>query len=151
MKKNYLLILGAALFLCALLFFINLYLGAIGAVILIALAMSVFIMQETRVLPDVAVQLRDDAKGIVLVNRGNAPAYKIHVALVPLNIEFDKDTLAPDASFEFSVESMINEAKAVVEFQDETGARRSRTYALSALGTTEEDLLKPVFPLFHWK
>lgn len=151
MEKSRLLILGAGLFICALLFFINVYLGAIAVVILLVLAMSLFIMQETRILPDVAVMLRDDAKGIVLVNRGNAPAYKIHVALVPLNIEFDKDTLAPDASFEFGVESMVNEAKAVVEFQDETGARRARTYALSALGTTDEDLLKPVFPLFNWK
>jgi hypothetical protein len=116
-----------------------------------ALAMSVFIMQETRNLPDITIRLREDAKGVVIVNQGNAAAYKIRVAIVPLNIEYKLETLAPDTLFESPTESMINEAKGIVEFENAEGARYTRTYSLSALGKTEEDLLKPLFPIFKWK
>lgn len=116
-----------------------------------ALAMSVFIMQETRDLPDITIRLREDAKGVVIVNQGNAAAYKIRVAIVPLNIEYKLETLAPDTLFVSPTESMINEAKGIVEFENAEGARYTRTYSLSALGKTEEDLLKPLFPISKWK
>ena len=148
---NHILILGTGIIICAILFFYEIYLGAIGVVILGALAMSVFIMQETCDLPDITIRLREDAKGVVIKNQGNAAAYKIRVAIVPLNIEFKLETLAPDTPFEFPVESMINEAKGVVEFENTGGARYTHTYSLSALGKTEDDLLKPLFPVFKWK
>ena len=113
--------------------------------------MSVFIMQETHDLPDISIRLRKDAKGVVIKNQGNTAAYKIRVTIVPLNIEFKLETPAPDTPFEFPVESMINEAKGVVEFENAESARYTRTYSLSALGKTEDDLLKPLFPMFKWK
>jgi hypothetical protein len=151
MEKKHTLILGAGVFVCIILAFIDFYLGAVGVVILLVLAMSFFIMEDSRDLPDVRVTLRDDAKGIVLTNRGNATAYKIHVAIVPINIEFDMASLAPEASFESPVESMVHEVKAIVEFESEKGARRTRAYSLSALGKPDDDLLKPMFPMFRWK
>jgi hypothetical protein len=36
-----------------------------------ALAMSVFIMQETRDLPDIIICLREDEKGVVIKNKEN--------------------------------------------------------------------------------
>jgi len=151
MERNQKIILGFGIIVCAILFLINMYLGAIGTVLMIVIAMSFFIMQDARELPEVRARLRDDAKGIVLENFGNAMAYRIHTSIVPLNIEFDLVSLAPDAKYESSVESMIDKAKAVVSFEDANGSRNTRIFALSALGKSDDDLLKPMFPLFPWK
>jgi hypothetical protein len=49
------------------------------------------------------------------------------------------------------MEKMITEAKASVTYKNAKGARYARTTKLSALGKSEDDLLKPMFPLFQWK
>ena len=151
MERNQKIILGFGIIICAILFLINIYLGAIGTVLLIVVAMSLFIMQDARELPEVRARLRDDAKGIVLENFGTAMAYKIHTSIVPLDIEFDLVSLAPDTKYESPLDSMINEAKAVVSFEDANGTRTTRAFALSALGKNDDDPLKPMFPLFPWK
>jgi hypothetical protein len=46
---------------------------------------------------------------------------------------------------------MISEAKAAVTYQNSQGLAYSQTFRLSALGKSDDDLLKPVFPLFKWK
>jgi hypothetical protein len=150
MEKNT-LILGAGICICIILFFIDIYLGAIGMIILVVLAMSLYIMQDSRNLPDIRVRLREDAQGIVLENRGNETAHNIHVAIVPLNIEFNLAALAPEKTFEYRTESMVSEVKTVVGFEDALGVRTTRSYPLSALGKNDDDLLKPMFPLFSWK
>ena len=53
MEKNHTIILVAGVIVCAILFFINIYLGATGAIILIAIAMSFFIMEDSEVLPKI--------------------------------------------------------------------------------------------------
>ena len=68
MERNYILIIGTGIIICAILFFIDIYPGATGVVIFGAFAMSVFIMQETRDLPDITIRLREGANGIVTVN-----------------------------------------------------------------------------------
>ena len=151
MEKNHTIILGAGVLVCAILFYINIYLGATGAVILIAIAMSFYIMEDAEVLPDLAISLHDDAKRIGVTNRGTAPAYRIHITMVPLNIEFNIPELAVDGTSEHQLHEMINEAKAVVTFEDSNRAHYTRTFALSALGKNDDDLLKPMFPLFKWK
>ena len=151
MEKNHKILLGAGVIICAVLFLINIYLGGIGIVILIALAMSVYIMEDAEVLPEISVFLYEDAKGINVTNRGTAPAYRVHVALVPLNIEFDISELAVDARSEHPLQEMVNEAKASVTFEDSRGSHYTRAFALSALGTNDDDLLKPMFPMFKWK
>jgi len=144
------LLVGGAL-VCIFLFWINVYLGATGVILLAALAMSIFIMEDSRVLPEITVRLGDNAKKIVVENGGNAPANRIHITLVPLDIEFDIPELAADARYEYSLNRMIGEAKAVVAFDDAKGVHTSRTFSLSALGKNDDDLLKPMFPLFKWK
>lgn len=151
MEKNHTIIVGAGVLVCALLFYIDIYLGATGVVVLIAIAMSFFIMEDAGVLPDVTIRLHDDAKRIIVTNRGTAPAYRIHITLVPLNIEFDIPELSVDATSERQLQEMISEAKAVVTFEDSKGSHYTRTTALSALGKNDDDLLKPMFPLFKWK
>jgi hypothetical protein len=113
--------------------------------------MSFHIMGETRDLPDVACLLSDDAKRILLVNRGNDRALGIHVTLVPLDREFDLPELPADGRHEFPLPAMIAEAKAMVSYENGAGRRFSRTCRLSATGKSEEDLLKPLFPTFGWK
>ena len=151
MEKKHILLLVAGAVCCVILFFVNIYLGATAIIILAALAMSVLIMEDSRVLPEITISLGDDAKKIRVKNKGNAPAYEIHVAVVPLDIEFDLPELAADAIYEYPLPRMIDEAKAAVSFRAGTGAQTSRTFSLSALGKNGDDLLKPMFPLFKWK
>lgn len=144
-----LLVVGALI--CVLLFWINIYLGATGVIILAALVMSVFIMEDSRVLPEITVRLGDNSKKVVVTNEGNAPAYRIHVTLVPLDIEFDLPELAAEARDEHPLTRMVEKVKAVVDFDDAKGVHTSRTFTLSALGESDDDLFRPMFPLFKWK
>jgi hypothetical protein len=151
MEKIHKILLAAGALICVLLFWIDFYLGATGAIILVALTVSVFIMEDSRILPELTVRLGDDAKKVVVENSGNAPAYRIHVALVPLDLEFDLPELAADARHEYPLPRMIDEAKAAVTYDDANSVQTSRTFTLSALGKGDDDPLKPMFPLFRWK
>jgi hypothetical protein len=150
MDKKTITVLAVGILVIVLLFFISIYLAGIAFIVLIAIVMSLMIMQDTTFLPQVSVRLREDAKAIVLKNTGNSPAKKIHVALVPINIEYDVDTLAVDASHEYPFASMIAEIKAVITYENEKGTPFSLSKKLSASGE-EYDPLKPMIPVFGWK
>ena len=141
----------AGLIVAAALFFVDPYLAGIAVILVLTLAIAFFIMGETRDLPDLACGLSEDAKGILLVNRGNDLAVRIHVTLVPLDREFDLPELPADGRHTFSLPAMVAEAKALVSYENRDGRRFSRTVRLSATGKGEEDLLKPLFPTFGWK
>ena len=121
MEKNtkILLVLGA-LFTVVLLF-INIYLGGIAGVIFIAIAMSLFIMQDTTGVPEIVATLSEEAKSIILANTGNARAEKIHVTLIPGNIEFDIDSLNVDSVYEYSLGTMVQEIKIKITYSNENG------------------------------
>jgi hypothetical protein len=108
-------------------------------------------MGETENLPQVACRLSEDAKRVVLVNQGNDVALRIHVTLVPLDREFDLPELPVDGRHEFPLPGMIAEAKALVSYENGAGRRFSRSFQLSATAKGDEDLLKPIFPIFGWK
>ena len=150
MDKTTTAILAAGILVTLLLFFVNIYLAGIAFIILIVIVMSLMIMQDSTFLPQVDVRLREDAKAIVLINTGNSPAIKIHVALVPMNIEYDVATLAVDESQEYLLSSMIDTVKAVITFSNEKGQSFSSSYILCASGE-EFEPLKPMFPVFGWK
>ena len=142
------LVVAVALFI----FLRDIYVFGIVIVILFALAIAFQIQGETRNLPPrLTCWLSEDAKKIVLRNEGNARAVRIHMTLVPLDREFDLPELPADGRREFPVPSMISEAKAILTYEDDQGLRYSRSVLLSATTRGEEDLLKPVFPLFGWK
>jgi len=151
MERNYTIFLVVAGIITLLLFIVNFWFGLMAVIVLIALIMSVYIMQDTIGHPDVLAVLEDEAKSLGVRNRGNAPAFNIHVAVVPYNIEFDIPALQIEERYTHSLERMVEEAKVVVTFQNERGIRYSKTYMLNALGKGDEDLLKPTFPLFKWK
>jgi len=150
MEKNtkILLVLGALI--TIVLLFIDIYLAGIACVILITLVMSLMIMKDTSGIPGIVFKLRDDAKAIIFTNTGNARAVKIHVALVPVNIEFDIPSLEVESTYEFSLNTMVEVIKIAVTYQNENGRMFSSSSKLSALGE-EPDLFKPMIPLFKWK
>jgi hypothetical protein len=150
MEKNSLILLVLGAFITIILLFIDIYLAGIVCIIFIIIIISLLIMQDSQGVPDIAAALSEDAKAILLTNKGNARALKLHGALVPLNIEFDVPILDVESTFEFPLPTMVTEIKIVVTFQNEDGKPFSRTTKLSAL-EEEPDILKPMFPLFKWK
>jgi hypothetical protein len=150
MDKTTTAVIAAGILVTLLLFLVSIYLAGIAFIILIVIVMSLMIMQDTTFLPQVNVRLREDAKAIVLTNAGNSPALRIHVALIPLDIEYDVESLAVDESHEYPLASMIDKVKAVIEFSNEKGQSFSSSTVLSASGE-EFDPMKPMFPVFGWK
>jgi hypothetical protein len=150
MERNSTILLVLGSLITLILLFVNIYLAGIVVIIIIALLMSLLIMQDTIGHPDIAVQLRDDAKAIIITNKGNAQAVAIHGALVPMNIEFDIPSLDVDAAYEYPLHTMIEEVKVAITFKNEAGNQYSKTAKLSSL-EEEQDLLKPVIPVFKWK
>jgi hypothetical protein len=147
MDRKLQILLIAGIIITAIVFLFNIYLAGMVFVIFATIIMSYMIMQDSTFLPDIEARLKDDAKGIVLRNTGNAPARKIHAALVPENIEFDIPSLGADESHIHSVERMIEEVKVVLTFENEKGDKFSRTFRLSA-HEDSFDPLKPMIPIF---
>lgn len=150
MDKKITAVAGAGIILTVIFFFISPYLGGIAAIILAVVVMSIYIMQDTACIVQVDARLREDAKAIILKNSGNSPAKKIHVALVPLNKEYDLDSLAADASHEYPLESMITEVRVILTYENEKGQHSSKSCRLSS-SEEEFDPLKPMIPVFGWK
>jgi hypothetical protein len=130
--------------------FLDMYLAGIVGVIFIAIIMSLMIMQDTTGIPDIVATLSDDAKSIILTNTGNARAEKIHVTLIPGNVEFDIASLDLDSSYEYSLGSMIQEIKIKITWSNENNRLFSISKKLSVFDE-EPDLLKPLVPMFGWK
>jgi|WetSurMetagenome_2_1015567.scaffolds.fasta_scaffold08509_3 hypothetical protein len=143
------LLIGGIL-LTILLFFISIYLAGMIFIVTVIIVMSLLIMQDSSFHPDIVATMREDAKAIVVRNSGNATAVQIHVALVPVNKEFDLPLLAADETMEYPLDTMAEEMKAVISFENEHHQSFSRSYTLSAMGG-EFDPLKPMIPLFKWK
>jgi hypothetical protein len=150
MKRNQLAIIVAGLIISALLAVISLYLTGIAVILVIVLAMSFQIFQDSERLTDLAVVLSENAKVITVVNRGNTTIRNVGVSLIPFNVEFLVPELAVDGKFTYELQQMINEARAVVEFEDKNGQKFHKSFELSALHS-DDDLLKPMFPTFDWK
>ena len=130
--------------------FFDMYLGGIVGMIFIAIIMSLMIMQDTTGIPEVVPKLNDDAKGIILTNTGNARAEKIHVTLIPNNIEFDIASLDVDATYEYSLGAMVQEIKTKMTYSNENKRLFSSSKKLSVF-EEDPDLLKPMIPMFKWK
>ena len=151
MEWKYKILLGAVLSITVILLFVNIYVAGMAAIIFIALLMSFWIMQDSQHHPDVVATLRNEAKSLELRNRGNAAAYAIHVVVIPHDVSLDIPKLGEEERYEYTFDTMVNEAKVVVTFTNEKKDQYKKTYLLSALGTSDDDLLKPMFPIFKWK
>lgn len=147
-KINILIILGILITIAAA--FYDIYLGGIVGMIFVAVIMSLMIMQDTTGIPEIVPKLTDDGKGIILSNTGNARAENIQVTLVPNNIEFDIATLDVDASYEYSLGTMVQEIKTRITYSNENRRLFSSSKKLSVF-EEDPDLLKPMIPMFKWK
>lgn len=152
MKRDLLIVLMLGLFACvALYFLVDIYASLIAAVLVIALAMSLFIMQDSVMKPNIFVFIEENAKGIRVRNRGNAKALSVRVSLEPQDIHFDLPVLGEDAVSTFPVPPVTDKVKVNVSYQNEKGDAFSKTFFLKPGDIEDEDLLKPLFPLFGWK
>jgi hypothetical protein len=148
--QNAVLVIAAVITIA--LFFVDIFYGLMAVIILAVLFMSFRIMGETTHYPDVVASLPEMAQGIILTNRGNDAAMDIHITLVPHNIEFDLPNLEADATHMFALPQMVDKVKVVLTYSSRNGKRVSRSFRLSSLEEkSEEDLLKPAFPIFGWK
>ena len=111
MKRNQLAIIVAGLIICALLSVISIYLTGIGVILVITLAMSFQIFQDSERLTDLAVVLSENAKVVRVINRGNMPIRNIIVSLIPLDMEFKVTELAVEGTFAYELPQMIHEAR----------------------------------------
>jgi hypothetical protein len=150
MEKNIKILIVLGGLITIILFFVDFYLAGIVFILFVTLLMSLLIMEDTKGIPEIAVALRGDAKAVVLTNKGNARAVKIHAALVPLNTEFDIPFLEEETTHEIPLTTMIEEIKIVITYENEKGGKFSHSSRLSTW-EEESDLLKPVIPLFKWK
>lgn len=149
-RQSLLILIGAIACLVSAYFDFFLALGV--AVIVFTLYMMLWIMQDSAYLPHVVCSLSEDAKSIIVRNVGTASARMIHVALVPLDIEFDIKELEPDTEEVFVLEKMIQQAKVVVRYTAEkSDTIIENSYPLSSVDGGAYDPLKPMFPIFGWK
>jgi hypothetical protein len=130
--------------------FLDMYLAGIVGVIFIAIIMSLIIMQDTTGVPEVVANLSDEAKSIILTNTGNARAEKIHVTLIPSNVEFDVPSLDVDSSYEYPLGSMVQEIKIKITWSNENKRLFSSSKKMSVFDE-DPDLLRPMVPMFKWK
>ncbi|KUK59997.1 MAG: hypothetical protein XD82_1727 [Methanoculleus marisnigri] len=147
MEKNQKIVLVMGALITLGLVFIDTFFALIALIIVLVLLMSFRIMGDSGNYPLVAVELSEDAREIIVTNTGTARAQNIHVALVPLDIDFEIASLDPDEESGFGLASMLVEAKAVVTYENDEGQQFTRSYPLTALGAGR-DLLEPVFPIF---
>jgi hypothetical protein len=150
MNKNIKILIILGIFITIAAVFYDIYLAGIVGVIVVAVIMSLLIMQDTTGIPEIVPKLTDDGKGIILSNTGNARAENIHVTLVPNNIEFDIASLDVDASYEYSLGTMVQEIKTRITYSNENRRLFSSSKKLSVF-EEEPDLLRPMVPMFKWK
>jgi hypothetical protein len=150
MDRNVQILILAGVIVTLLLLLVSFHMAGIVFVLLVVIVMSLMIMKDSASLPDVVAELSEDAKAVIIRNSGNAVAEKIHVAVVPVNTEFDLPSLAVDGTHDHPLGQMVEEVKVVIRFQNEKGTSFSRTYRLSALEGGFEPL-KPMIPIFGWK
>ncbi len=149
-RQSLLIIIGAIA--CIASAFIDIFLALGVAVVVGVVYMMLWIMQDAAYLPHVVCSLSEDAKSIIVRNIGTAPARKIHVALVPLDIEFDFKEIQPDEEEIFTLEKMIQQAKVVVRYSPvENDSVIENSYPISSVDGAAYDPLKPMFPIFGWK
>lgn len=125
------------------------FMGISIFIVLATIAMSLHIMSDTKNLPEIDCRLAEDAKSVVIKNTGNSPAYQIHVALVPMNIEFDIKRLEVEELYAYALPSMVENVKVVVTYKNSEDKTFGRSLKLSSL--EDNDPLRPMFPLFSWK
>ncbi len=146
------IIAGVAAF--AYLSIIGHFLESIIVMLILVIGVTIFMTRLGKTIsdiPELTARLSPDAKNIIIRNTGNTNAVQIHVAVVPLDIEYDVTEIVAEAEHTHSVERMIREGKVYITWKDVGGRAFSHEDAISALGKGGDDLLTPMFPMFDFK
>ena len=134
--------------------FIGQFLASIAIMIILIIGMTIFmtrLSEKITDVPELTAKLSPNAKNIIIRNSGNTRAIQIHIAVVPLDIEYDIADIPVDEEHTLPLDAMIREAKVVITCKDTAGHTFSHESDISALGKGEDDLLKPMFPMFDIK
>ncbi|MGD9936457.1 MAG: hypothetical protein AB7S61_03150 [Methanoregulaceae archaeon] len=150
MERSFLVVLAIGVVAAAGLALISPYLSLIALIIVGVVLMVQKIGSDTHDLPDLQVEFSEDARAVIVENKGNAPAHGIHLSLVPIGVEADVPSLAPDAMHPVPLAEQVAEVKAIVTYRNGQGQEFRRSMVISALHSTG-DLLRPSFALFRWK
>jgi hypothetical protein len=150
MERSLVIVIVLGLVAAAGLLLVSPLLSLMALIIAGVVAVSIAIGRDARDLPDIEILLAEDARSVVLRNRGNAQALQLHTSLVPLGIEADLPSLAVEAIHEVPLSQQVAEVKAVVTYRNSSGQPFRRTALLSALHPPE-DPLKPAFGIFGYK
>ena len=150
MERSSLLVLVIGVVAAVGLALISPYLALMALIIVGVVLMVLAIGHDTRDMPQLQIDLAEDARSVRIRNTGNAPALAIQAAFVPLGVEFTLASLAPEAIHEQVLPEQTPELKAVVSYQNSVGREFRETAHLSALHP-EDDPFRPPFALFRWK
>lgn len=150
MERSFLVVLAIGVVAAAGLALVSPYFSLMALVIVGVVLMVLKIGADTHDLPDLQVEFSDDARAVIVENKGNAPAHGVHVSLVPIGIEADIPSLDPDASHLVPLSEQVAEVKALVTYRNGKGQEFRRSMVISSLHPTG-DLLRPSFALFRWK
>ena len=93
--------------------------------------MSLLIMQDTTGIPEIVATFQEDAKGIILTNTGNARAEKIHVTLVPGNMNLIFPPWMWIQSMNIPLAQWLQEIKIVITYTNENRRLFSSSKKLS--------------------
>lgn len=132
------------------LFVVSPYLSLMALIIAGIVAMALAIGRDTRDFPDIEALFAEDARSVMLRNRGNAPAFQVHASFVPIGVEVDLPSLEVEAAHEQPLPEQVAEVKVVVTYRNSKGQPFHRTALLSALHA-QDDPLRPTFAIFGWK
>ena len=130
------------------------HMASIAVMIILIIGMTIYMTKLSKKfgdIPDLTAKLSPDAKSVIIRNSGNTSAVQVHAALVPLDIEYDITEIPTDEEHTYPLDKMVNEAKAYITWKDSEGHDFSHESVISALGKGEDDLLKPMFPMFDIK
>ncbi|MDE4907870.1 hypothetical protein L0665_04510 [Methanogenium marinum] len=133
---------------------IGMFFASIGVMIILIVGMTAYLTmigKKIGEIPELTAKLSPNAKNIIIRNSGNTSAIQIHVAVVPLDIEYDISEIPADEEHTHSLDAMIREARVVITWKDNDGHAFSHESQISALGKGEDDFLKPMFPMFDIK
>ena len=150
MERSLVIVIVLGLAAAAGLLLISPFLSLMALIIAGVVAMALAIARDTRDLPDIEASLSEEARSVILRNRGNAPALKLHVSFVPIGVEVDLPSLGVEAVHELPLPGQASEVKVVVTYNNSKGQPFRRTALLSALHAPE-DPLRPAFGLFGYK
>ncbi len=150
MERSFLVVLAIGVAVAAGLALVSPFFSLIALIIVGVVLMVIWIGSDTRDLPDVQVDFSEDGHAVIVENKGNAPAQRVHVSLVPIGLEADVPSLAPDEAHPVPLAGQVAEAKAIITYQNGSGQTFRRTMVISVLHSSE-DLFRPAFALFRWK